>query len=156
MSGSPLDDLASLDEVSGKGPVNWTTRVRLFAFINFVLAVAMGVENVVQVVDAGTLVSTLGFSQISSDSFLFRVFWGLRGILAASVYLAAGVCLLKKWRWGYHVHVAGCVITTVLGTPVCCVFIPWTIWGLQWASQEGFREVLNGARDGSIEEPFVD
>ena len=156
MSQNPLDDLASLDEVDRRGPINWKKRVRLFAIINLVLAVAMGVENVVQVVDAGTLISSLGMSQISSDAFGAQTLWSLRGILATVVYLAAGLSLLKEWRWGYYAHVVGCVITTVLGTPICCVFIPWTIWGLNWGSQPEFREILEGDRDRLVEEPFVD
>ena len=156
MSRNPLDELASLDDVDQTGPINWKKRIRLFAIINFVLAGAMGIENFVQMMSLGKVINTLGISQVYSEGFAIQIFWSLRGIIALAAYLAAGVCLFKEWRWGYHTHIAGCIITTLLGTPICILFIPWTVWGIQWANHEGFRKYLNGERDRIDEVPFVE
>ncbi len=156
MSNDPIDDLASLDSLPLRDVADWKKRVRIFAIVNFVLAAAMGVANMVQVLSVGSAMSGLMGSASSALPDVWPIVASLIGLGAIAVYVSAGVCLWREHRWGYVLNIVGCVITTALCVPAPCIFIPWTVFGLTWGTHAGFKRVLTANEDEPYDEDFVD
>ena len=112
------------------------TTVDIFAVINFVLA---GLHCLMILFFIIVLIYGIFFSGDTDEDLLAGVVGSTMFLLpvtiAFSVYLAAGLGLLKRRTWGYYMHIAASILAVF-----SIILIAYTIISLVFVIKPEFRE----------------